>query len=46
MLAANVVYLDITRKTQYNGKKLNKQLKKNIDAACETIADIWPKLKQ
>lgn len=46
LMAANVIYLDITRKTQYNGKKLNKQLKKNIDAACETIADIWPKLKQ
>jgi len=46
VLAGNVIYLDITRKTQHNGKKLNKQLKKNIDAACETIADIWPKLKQ
>lgn len=43
---ADVIYLDITRHTQYTGKKLNKQLKKNIDAACETIADIWPKLKQ
>lgn len=43
---ADVIYLDITRKEQYTGKKLNKQLKKNIDAACETIADIWPKLKQ
>jgi len=46
VVAENVIYLDITRKTQFNGKKLNKQLKKNIDAACETIADIWPKLKQ
>jgi len=43
---ADVVYLDITRQNQYSGKKLNKQLKKNIDAACETIQDIWPKLKQ
>ena len=43
---ADVVYLDIARKMQYTGKKLNKQLKKNIDAACETIEDIWPKLKQ
>jgi hypothetical protein len=46
VLPSNVVYLDISRQAQYNGKKLNKQLKKNIDAACETIADIWPKLKQ
>jgi hypothetical protein len=43
---ADIIYLDITRKTQYTGKTLNKQLKKNIDAACETIEDIWPKLKQ
>jgi hypothetical protein len=46
LLAANVIYLDITRKTQYTGKKLNKQLKKNIDAASETIAHIWPRIKQ
>src|ERR1017187_2383566 len=43
---ADVIYLDITRQTQFTGKKLNKLLKKNIDAACTTIADIWPKLTQ
>lgn len=43
---ADVIYLDIARQAQRNGKKLNKQLKKNIDAACETIEDIWPKLTQ
>ena len=42
----DVVYLDVSRNAQYNGAKLNKQLKKDIDAACETIEDIWPKVKQ
>jgi hypothetical protein len=43
---ADVIYLDVSRQRQFNGKKLNKQLKRDIDAACETIADIWPKVKQ
>jgi hypothetical protein len=42
----NVVYLDVARNLQYTGAKLNKKLKKDIDAACETIEDIWPKVKQ
>jgi hypothetical protein len=42
----DVVYLDVSRNAQYTGAKLNKQLKKDIDAACETIEDIWPKVKQ
>jgi hypothetical protein len=43
---ADVVYLDVSRQRQFTGKKLNKQLKRDIDAACETIEDIWPKVKQ
>jgi hypothetical protein len=42
----NVIYLDVARQTQHTGAKLNKQLKRDIDAACETIEDIWPKVKQ
>jgi hypothetical protein len=42
----DVIYLDVSRQRRFTGKKLNKQLKKDIDAACETIADIWPKVKQ
>ena len=42
----DVIYLDVSRQTQYNGGKLNKRLKRDIDAACETIADIWPRIKQ
>jgi hypothetical protein len=41
----DVVYLDVSRQTQYLGKKLNSRLKKEIDAACDTIADIWPAIK-
>jgi hypothetical protein len=43
---ANVVYLNVLRQGQFTGKKLNKQLKRDIDAACETIGDIWSKVKQ
>jgi hypothetical protein len=42
----NVVYLDVSRNEQHSGAKLNKQLKRDIDAACETIEDIWPRVKQ
>ena len=42
----NVIYLDVSRNEQHCGEKLNKQLKKDIDAALETIEDIWPKVKQ
>jgi hypothetical protein len=42
----NVIYLDVARQAQQTGAKLNKQLKRDIDAACETIEDIWPKVKQ
>jgi len=42
----DVIYLDVSRNEQHGGAKLNKNLKKDIDAACETIEDIWPKVKQ
>ena len=42
----NVVYLDVSRQTQYTGASLNKRLKKDIDAACQTIADMWAGIKQ
>ena len=43
---SDVVYLDVSRQRYFTGKKLNKQLKRDIDAACETIEDIWPRVKQ
>jgi hypothetical protein len=42
----NVVYLDVSRQEQYTGAKLNVRLKKDIDAALQTIQDMWPNLKQ
>jgi|SRR5579885_1377658 len=42
----DVIYLDVSRQNQYTGTALNKRLKRDIDAACETIADIWPRIKQ
>lgn len=42
----DVVYLDVSGQAQYTGAKLNVRLKRDIDAACETIADIWPRIKQ
>src|SRR6185437_5782553 len=32
----DVIYLDVSRNEQHCGEKLNKKLKKDIDAACET----------
>jgi hypothetical protein len=42
----DVVYLDVSRRTQHTGAKLNKSLKKDIDAALATIQDMWANIKQ
>lgn len=42
----DVVYLDVSRREQYSGRKLNKALKKNIDAAMATIQDMWNNIRQ
>jgi hypothetical protein len=42
----DVIYLDIGRNRHFTGAKLNKRLKSDIDAACDTIADIWPRVSQ
>lgn len=42
----NVAYLDVSRKEQYNGGKLNGRLKKDVDAALATIEDMWVNIKQ
>jgi hypothetical protein len=41
-----IIYLDVSRRVQYTGKKLNKRLKKDIDAALATIQDMWASIKQ
>jgi len=42
----DVVYLDVSRKEQHTGAKLNTSLKKQIDAALATIQDMWVNIKQ
>ncbi len=42
----DVLYLDISRQTSQSGEKLNKKLKKDIDAALATIEDMWGNIKQ
>ena len=42
----DVIYLDVSRQAQFSGSKLNMRLKRDIDAACETIADIWPRIQK
>lgn len=42
----DVIYLDVSRRVQYTGKKLNKHLKKEIDASLATIQDMWASIKQ
>ena len=44
--AENVIYLDIGRQKMHKGKELNKRLRAEVDAACDTIAAIWPTLKR
>jgi hypothetical protein len=42
----DVLYLDVSRQQTTSGEKLNKKLKKEIDAALATIQDMWANLKQ
>lgn len=46
VLPKDVIYLDVSRQEQYAGTKMNKRLLRDIEAACETIADIWPRIRQ
>lgn len=38
---SDILYLDVERRKSYSGKKLNRKLKKEIDAALATIQDMW-----
>jgi hypothetical protein len=42
----DVLYLDVSRRTNHSGEKLNKKLKKEIGAALATIQDMWNNIKQ
>jgi hypothetical protein len=43
--AKNVIFLDLSRNQSYSGSPLNKNLRRDVNAACENIADIWPHIK-
>src|SRR5439155_26606643 len=40
----DVIYVQVERGVQHTGGVLRARLKRDIEAACQTIEDIWPKL--
>jgi len=40
----DVIYIEVEHGTQHSGAKKGARLMRDIDAACQTIEDIWPKL--
>ena len=40
----DVIYVQVERGVQHTGSVLRARLKRDIEAACQTIEDIWPKL--
>ena len=41
----DVIYLDASRATQHKGAKIRTRLKRDIEAACESIEALWPSIK-
>jgi hypothetical protein len=42
--SADILLVDVPRKTVYRGARMRSRTAKDIEAACQTIADIWPSL--
>jgi hypothetical protein len=42
--SADILLVDVPRKTVYRGARMRSRIAKDIEAACQTIADIWPSL--
>jgi hypothetical protein len=42
--ARSVLYLDVARGAEHRGARLGAQLANDIEAACETISDIWDRI--
>lgn len=40
----DVVYLDVTRGGEHNGARLRAHLMKDVEAACQTIQDVWSRI--
>lgn len=42
--SSGVLYLDVLRGEEHRGARAGSQMRRNIEAACETISDIWDKI--
>ena len=40
----DVIYVEVEHGTQHSGVKKRARLQRDIEAACQTIEDVWPKL--
>lgn len=40
----NIIYLDVVRGQEHRGAKTRARLMRDVDAACQTIEDVWPRL--
>jgi hypothetical protein len=40
----DVIYVEVERGGQHSGAKRGSRVMRDIDAACQTIEDIWPRL--
>lgn len=44
VLPGDVIYVEVERGTQHKGVTKRDRLQRDIEAACQTIEDVWPKL--
>jgi hypothetical protein len=42
--ARSVLYIDVARGAEHRGARLGAQLARDVEAACETISDIWDRI--
>jgi|SRR5579863_517268 len=44
VLPRDVIYLDVARGREYKGARVRAHLMRDVEAACQTIEDVWPRL--
>jgi hypothetical protein len=44
VLPKDIIYVEVEHGTQHSGVKKRARLQRDIEAACQTIEDVWPKL--
>jgi len=44
VLPKDIIYVEVERGTQHSGASRKARLMRDIEAACQTIEDVWPKL--